>query len=290
MVLDLLEVRVTLNPMMGTCHHRPVSTSLSPALADAHDSNYVEFSTSYARRAGSDLTRGASFDRAIIDLPALPYNGVFRSNVPAADVAGVAAETLALARARRVPVAWRVTPTTPPETTAALEALGWHVDHQVPVMAKELDSTTSATLSSGLTVEEVTAAALGEWSRVVAVSFGCPEEYVEGPASYDRDVGLPGETPLRRFLLRIDGDPVASSALLPGPSGAGLAGIFCVGTLARVRGQGFGTIITQAAMAAARDAGARVAVLQASEMGRPIYERLGFDTVGSISVHIPPGL
>ena len=263
---------------------------MSPAFADAHDSNYAEFSTSYARRAGSDLTRGASFDRAIIDLPALPYNGVFRSTLAGGDVARVAAETLALARARRVPVAWRVTPTTPPETSAALEALGWHVDHRVPVMAKELDSAQSATLSSGLTVEEVTAATLGEWSRVVAVSFGCPEEYVEGPASYDRDVGLPGETPLRRFLLRIEGDPVASSALFPGPRASGLAGIFCVGTLARVRGQGLGTIITRAAMDVARDAGARVVVLQASEMGRPVYERLGFDTVGSISVHIPQGL
>ncbi|MCU1464146.1 MAG: hypothetical protein JWM72_74, partial [Actinomycetia bacterium] len=83
---------------------------LSPALAEAHDSNYADFSTGYARRAGSDLRRGTSFDRAIIDLPAPPYNGVFRSNLPQADIAAVAAETLTLARARRVPVAWRVTP------------------------------------------------------------------------------------------------------------------------------------------------------------------------------------
>jgi hypothetical protein len=266
-----------------------VSTSLPPALADAHDSNYVEFSTSNARRAGSDLTRSASFDRAIIDLPAPPYNGVFRSNLAPSEVARVAAETLALARARRVPVAWRVTPTTPPDTSTELELLGWPVDHEVPVMAKELNTARSVPTGLGVTVEEVTAASLGEWSKVVAVSFGCPEEYVEGPASYDRDVGVPGETPLRRFLLRIDGEPVASSALLPGPRASGLAGIFCVGTLARVRGQRLGTIITEAAMDAARDAGAQVAVLQASEMGRPVYERLGFDTVGSITVHVPQG-
>ena len=103
--------------MTRLCHHPPVPASLSPVLADAHDSNYVEFSTSYARRRGSELRRDASVDRAIIDLPALPYNGVFRSNLPPGDVAGVAAETLALARARRVPVAWRVTPTTPPDTS-----------------------------------------------------------------------------------------------------------------------------------------------------------------------------
>jgi len=280
---------VSVDLMTVACHDPRVPASWSSALAEAHDSNYVEFSIGYARRPGSHVTRHGSFDRAIIDLPALPYNGVFRSNLARAEVGGVAAETLALARARRVPVAWRVTPTTPPETTAALEAAGWPVDHTVPVMAKELDAATSATMSSGVTVEEVTSATLAEWSKVVAISFGCPEKYVDGPASYDRDVGLPGETPLRRFLLSSDGEPVASSALLPGPAAAGLAGIFCVGTLERVRGQGLGTTITRTAMNAARDAGARIVVLQASEMGRSVYERLGFDTVGTITMHTPQG-
>lgn len=260
---------------------------LSPALAEAHDSNYADFSTGYARRAGSDLRRGTSFDRAIIDLPAPPYNGVFRSNLPQADIAAVAAETLTLARARRVPVAWRVTPTTPSHTSAALEALGWRAVWHAPVMATELNTAMSASTRPGVTVDEVTAATLAEWSRVVAVSFGCPEEYVEGPASYDRDVGLPGETALRRFLLRVDGEPLASSALLPGRRASSLAGIFCVGTLEAARGQGLGAIVTLAAMDAARAAGAQVAVLQASEMGRPVYERLGFDTVASIAVHVP---
>jgi GNAT superfamily N-acetyltransferase len=263
-----------------------VPALFSPALADAHDTNYADFSTGYARRAGSDLRRDSALDRAIIDLPALPFNGVFRSNLAEADVARVAAETIALAKARKVPVAWRVTPTTPPHTAAALESIGWHVEWESPVMAAELTAP-AMTTKSGVVVEEVTTATLAAWSRVVAVSFGCPEEYVEGPASYDRDVGMPGETPMRRFLLRVDGEPVASSALLPGPPDSALAGIFSVGTLEHARGQGLGTIVTQAAMDAARDSGARVAALQASDMGRRVYERLGFETVASIAVHIP---
>jgi GNAT superfamily N-acetyltransferase len=259
---------------------------LSPALADAHDTNYADFSTGYARRSGSELRCDPELARAIIDLPALPFNGVFRSNLSETDVPPVAAETIALAKARKVPVAWRVTPTTPPHTAAILESLGWHLEWQSPVMATELRSTPMRA-TPGVTTEEVTAETLAEWSRVVAVSFGCPEEYVEGPASYDRDVGLPGDTPLRRFLLRSDGEPVASSALLPGPPGSGLAGIFSVGTLEHARGRGFGSIITQRAMDAARDGGASIAVLQASDMGKSVYERLGFETVGSVAVHIP---
>ncbi len=263
-----------------------MATRLSPALAAAHDTNYADFSTSYARRAGSHLHRDRSFDRAIIDLPALPYNGVFRSNLAEADIAIVATETITLAKARNVPIAWRVTPTTPSHTGSILGALGWHVAWESPVMAVELAAAVQHAMPD-VTVEEVTVTMLAEWSRVVAVSFGCPEEYVEGPASYDRDVGLPGQTALRRFLLRVDGEPLASSALLPGPAKSSLAGIFCVGTLEHSRGQGFGTVVTQAAMVAARDAGSRVAALQASEMGLPVYERLGFERVGAITVHIP---
>ncbi len=265
-----------------------MTTTLPPELADAHDANYADFSTGFARRSGSELTRGPTFDRAIIDLPTLFYNGIFRSRLAPDAIAGVAGETIALARARRVPVGWRVTPTTPPHTVVALEQVGWHIDHQTPVMAKALDTVAPATTRAGTTVEEVTIDGLADWSRIVAVAFGCPEEHVEGPASYDRDVGLPGETPLRRFLLRVDGEPLATSALLPGGAGTGLSGIYCVGTLARARGRGLGAVVTQAAVHAARDAGDRVVVLQATEMGRPIYERLGFDTVASISVLIPP--
>ena len=263
--------------------------SLTPALADAHDTNYADFSVGYARRAGSHLHRDVSFDRAIIDLPALPFNGVFRSNLAEPDIARVAEETLALARERRAPVGWRVTLTSPSHTAPALEQLGWQVAWQSPVMAIDLDEGGTAPARSGVTIDEVTVETLADWSRVVAVSFGCPEEYVEGPASYDRDMGLPGATSLRRFLLRVDGEPLAASAFLPGPPDRALAGIFSVATLEPARGQGLGAVITQAAMDAARDAGARVAVLQASDMGRPVYERLGFDTVGTITTYVPQG-
>ena len=263
------------------------AVSLPDALADAHDTNYADFSTGYARRRGSELHRDASFDRAIIDLPALPFNGVFRSHLQPSEIARVAEETLALAAARRVPVAFRVTLTTPAGTAGALEALSWHASRQTPVMAIELTSGLHAEAPRGIAVEEVSAATLAEWSRVVAVSFGCPEEYVEGPAGYDRDVGLPGQTPMRRFLSRRDGEAVAASAVLPGPPGSGLAGIYSVGTLEHARGQGLGTLMTLVAMDAARTGGAQVAVLQASDLGRPVYERLGFGTVGHIGVHQP---
>jgi GNAT superfamily N-acetyltransferase len=265
-----------------------VTWSLSAVLSEAHDTNYADFSTGYARRPGSHLHRSDQFDRAVIDLPALAYNGVFRSRLPPAEVARVAEETLALAAERRVPVAWRVTPTTPESTPAALEAAGWQPGRAAPIMAIDLAGAAALEPLGAMQVEEITEASLGEWSRVVAVAFGCPEAYVDGPAGYDRDVGLPGHTPLRRFLARIDNQPVAASALLPGPPASRLAGIFSVATLEPARGQGLGALMTRVAMHAARQTGHAVAVLQASDLGRPVYQRLGFDIVGYIGTHHPP--
>ena len=115
------------------------------ALAEAHDTNYADFSTGYARRAGSHLRRGRSFDRAIIDLPAPPYNGVFRSNLPKPTLPRSPRKRSRSPAPRRVPVVWRVTPTTPAHTSPALDALGWHAVSHTPVMARQLDTVTSAT-------------------------------------------------------------------------------------------------------------------------------------------------
>ncbi len=261
---------------------------LPERLAQAHDANFAEFSTSYGRHPGSHLHRDAAFDRAIIDLPAPGYNGVFRSRLAPRDVAAVATETRELAAARAVPAAWYVTPTTPPSTAPALGAAGWAPSRQMPIMAADLRDTAPPAPPPEVSVEEVTAESLAHWSRVVAVAFGCPEEYVHKTAAYDRDVGLPGETPLRRFLSRAGGEPVAASALLPGPAGSGLVGIFCVGTLEAFRGRGLGALVTRAAMHAAAAGGSNVAVLQPSELGFPVYRRLGFEVVGHIGVHLPP--
>jgi ribosomal protein S18 acetylase RimI-like enzyme len=263
------------------------AASLPAALAEAHDANYADFSTSYARGRGSHLHRDDRFDRAIVDLPALAYNGVFRSRLQSAEVATVASQTLELGVTRGVPVAWRVTPTTPPSTSEALDAAGWRTARRTPIMAIDLYGGPPPIAPHNVAVEEVTGASLGDWSRVVAVAFGCPEEYVHGPAAYDRDVGLPGETPLRRFLARVDGEPVAASALLPGPAGSGVAGVFCVGTLEASRGRGLGSFMTTVAMQAAAAVGATVAVLQASDLGIGVYRRLGFETVGHIDVRLP---
>jgi GNAT superfamily N-acetyltransferase len=73
-----------------------------------------------------------------------------------------------------------------------------------------------------------------------------------------------------------DGDPVVSG--LGWRSGRTI-GVFSIATIASARRRGYGAAMTARVVADGALAGCKVAALQASEMGRPIYERLGFRTV-----------
>ena len=59
----------------------------------------------------------------------------------------------------------------------------------------------------------------------------------------------------------------------------GAAGIYNVTTVEAARGRGIGAAMTVAAVRHGADLGFDLATLQASTMGRPVYERLGFEFV-----------
>jgi hypothetical protein len=77
-------------------------------------------------------------------------------------------------------------------------------------------------------------------------------------------------------LAREGGRPVATAMTL---NAYGVAGIYWVGTVPDARRRGLAEIVTRAAGNAGFDAGMRVAALQASVMGHPVYLRMGYETV-----------
>ena len=60
---------------------------------------------------------------------------------------------------------------------------------------------------------------------------------------------------------------------------AGTAGVYNIAVLESARGRGIGHAITAALMNVGVEAGCTNAVLHATELGRPVYERLGFEEV-----------
>jgi GNAT superfamily N-acetyltransferase len=86
----------------------------------------------------------------------------------------------------------------------------------------------------------------------------------------------PPERFYTRYIAYQDGEAVATSALL---LRAGVAGIFAVATIPRARRRGIGALLTLVPLLEARRRGYRVGTLQATPMGFPVYERLGFREV-----------
>lgn len=75
------------------------------------------------------------------------------------------------------------------------------------------------------------------------------------------------------LLAELDGAPVAGAMTIVTH---GVAGVYWVGTVSAARGRGLAELCTRAAGNAGFDLGARVAALQASPMGEPIYRRMGY--------------
>ena len=80
---------------------------------------------------------------------------------------------------------------------------------------------------------------------------------------------------LRFYLGTVGGEPACTSALVTTES---VAGIYWVATLDVFRRRGLGEAITWEAVKGGIDAGCVVASLQASALGEPVYQRMGFET------------
>jgi GNAT superfamily N-acetyltransferase len=123
----------------------------------------------------------------------------------------------------------------------------------------------------GLEIEMVGAAGAGEYLDTLLAGFGVPPGLID-PSLGRALVDTPG---LFSLLGRVDGEPVATSAVFTaGPT----AGVYNVATLAPHRGRGYGEALTAAAARAGADRGATHAILQASEAGEPVYRRMGYAT------------
>ncbi|MCV2874395.1 GNAT family N-acetyltransferase [Defluviimonas sp. WL0050] len=171
-----------------------------------------------------------------------------------------------------------------PGVEPALRARGFSVDEEVPHMV--LDRISPPVMPEGLEVEQVTDfAGLRCHFEVVAEAFGIPFSLFGpacDPALLDDRFGF--------FVGRWEGRPVATS-LCAVSDGAGVrcAGIYNVCILEAHRGRGLGFAMTAYAAEAGRSGhGCEVAALQATEMGYPLYERMGYREVTCWRMWSPP--
>jgi GNAT superfamily N-acetyltransferase len=129
---------------------------------------------------------------------------------------------------------------------------------------------------AGVTVVPVTVSGLDAYVDLMVESGMEPDaarQLFSPSFAADPDVQL--------FLGTLDGQAVGNAVAI---RSGDVSGVYAVGTRPPARRRGVGTALTWAAVAAGRGWGCDTIVLQASEMGYPIYEAMGFRTVVSYSI------
>jgi hypothetical protein len=214
---------------------------------------------------------------AITGIPQPSLNVVMRSRFTQNAIEERIAQVMQPFKERRVPMLWRIFPGTEPVNLGQyLIAHGLTAYENEPGMAVELAALPQDMHTlAGLTIEEVESKeTLNEWIETAALAFnGNTQEIDPHYVTFEQCLGWGRERPYQRFLARLYGRAVATSAMF---LGAGVAGLYSVGTLPELRRLGIGRAVSLAPLLSARAIGYHIGVLEASPMGYNIYARLGF--------------
>lgn len=215
-------------------------------------------------------------------LPHGQLNGVLRA--AAGELVDEYADKLT-DRLRGVPWMWWVGSDSGPGVADRLEAHGAEFVGAIPVMAMSLDRPIAYDPPPAVKIGTVeTDEALSEWARVYCACFGVPDPAVDDTLRAETERTDAG--PVVRFAATLEGRTVGTALLLTTHD---VAGIYVVTTLPEYRSRGIGTAVTAAALETARERGLRVGTLQASQLGEPVYRRMGFAKVDEYRVYRFPG-
>jgi GNAT superfamily N-acetyltransferase len=216
------------------------------------------------------------------------FNGVLCSRPPVEGDAALVETTLAFFRSRGTPsMTWWLSPDLPAAAWAPLlQPHGFRLDNSTPGMALALDALPAEQrLPPGLEIVRVEdLSALETWIEVFAEGYPIPVEMKAHFLALLAGLGL--DMPVCNYLGFLDGVPVATSNVY---LGAGVAGVMFVATLPQARGHGLGGAVTLRPLYDAKELGYRIGILQSSQMGYPVYQKLGFQHLTAMEHYYWPG-
>ncbi len=180
-----------------------------------------------------------------------------------------------------LPATWWLDPQSAPHDLGErLLGLGM-TSEAVPAMRIDMVDLPTTDLPAGVTLSWARGEAeVMSAMQLVAAGFGLPTELAGEVATFLAHTGRP-DTPARTVVASLDGRPVASAqGIHLGQSVA----IYNVATLQEARGRGIGAAVTTAVLRDAASTGARFGVLESSELGHAVYQRVGFRDVTTFEV------
>ncbi|HEU5101092.1 MAG TPA: GNAT family N-acetyltransferase, partial [Roseiflexaceae bacterium] len=216
--------------------------------------------------------------------PFPPFNGVVRARLQPETLSPTITTTLSHFTRRQVPMLWLVVPSTEPADLGRyLIEHGLSYTGDDPGMAIDLDMLPrNLRLPSGFTLEPVDdLSTLRTWC-----GFTDQTLVADALFAWGQTLGFASDREIIHFLGRLDGRAVATATLV---LGGGVAGIYNVMTVPDVQRRGIGALMTVGPLEVARARGYQLGVLQSSQMGYPLYRRVGFEDYCRIAIYLWPG-
>jgi GNAT superfamily N-acetyltransferase len=255
------------------------------AAARAIEANAAQLLLTMGRAGAGEEYNDAHIHWTIGGSPIDYHNAVVHADLTPETADAAIQAVVEKLREHGVPGSWHLTEAMRPTDLAErLAAHGFQNGGSEPCMAVNLHALNEAISTDG-SVRIFRASTDGDidvWSQTLGRGFGEGAREAEWVGSVYKTVGLGDFSPFRHFIALLDDKPVGTASLfLDGTT----AGIYFVMTAPEARRRGIGAAITLHALRVARSLGYRVGVLGASEMGEPVYRRLGFETFSHADIY-----
>jgi len=257
----------------------------TPALVAAIEANYWEFWAFFGRSPQVELHDDPEVMWLVSGIPHPGFNGVFRTQLAPDDVDARISEILTHFKLRRLPMLWWIGPSTRPANLGEhLEAHGLTHTAEPGMAVDLLVLNEDVPQPSDLEIKRARdVETLKKFSHAADIGFGIPDFVGKAILDIEASLGFEPHLPRHHYVGLLKGEPVATSTLF---LGAGVAGIYSVATVPKVRRRGIGSAMTLASLREARAMGYRIGVLRSSQMGLNMYRQLGFKEYCEVSHYL----